>query len=116
MLFFEETINHLFFECLTRRNIWQQVLDWLQITHDLEKWEEELKWIVNSSKGKGWKVQLLKSAAAETVHAIWKYRNDVYFRKTVSNTNIAEDIINTIVYRGWSSPKIREHITHLMLV
>lgn len=79
---FEETINHLFFECLTRRNIWQQVLDWLQITHDLEKWEEELKWIVNSSKGKGWKVQLLKSAAAETVHAIWKYRNDVYFRKS----------------------------------
>jgi hypothetical protein len=31
------------------------------------------------------------------------------------DTKIGENIINTIVYRGWRSPKLREHITHLLI-
>jgi hypothetical protein len=53
------------------------------------------------AKGKGWKARLLKSAAAaEAIYTIWKYRNDVCFGDQVHNTNIEDDIINTIVYRG----------------
>ncbi|XP_045809963.1 uncharacterized protein LOC123904333 [Trifolium pratense] len=111
----DETINHLFFGCIELKNIWHKVLRWLKVDHVPMEWNEELRWITRSSKGKGWKAQLLKSAAAETVYTLWKYRNDVCFGNQVYNTNIDEDIINTIVYRGWRSPKIREHIAHLLI-
>ncbi|CAJ2661953.1 unnamed protein product [Trifolium pratense] len=111
----DETINHLFFGCIELKNIWHKVLRWLKVDHVPMEWNEELRWITRSSKGKGWKAQLLKSAAAETVYTLWKYRNDVCFGNQVYNTNIDEDIINTIVYRGWRSPKLREHIAHLLI-
>jgi hypothetical protein len=62
-----------------------------------------------------WKAQLLKSATAETIYTIWNYRNDVCFGNKVYNTNIDEDIINTIGYRGWRSPNLREHIAQLLI-
>ncbi|MCI25261.1 hypothetical protein A2U01_0046451, partial [Trifolium medium] len=77
--FSEENINHLFFVCTELKLIWQKVLRWLKIDHVPMDWTAELRWITRHSKGKGWKAQLLKSAAAETVYALWKYRNDVCF-------------------------------------
>ncbi|XP_045815732.1 uncharacterized protein LOC123909010 [Trifolium pratense] len=111
----EETINHLFFGCTELKHIWQKVLRWLQVDHVPMEWSAELKWITKHSKGKGWKAQLVKSAAAETIYALWKYRNDVCFGNKVYNTNIDDDIINTIVYRGWRNAKLREHIAHLLI-
>jgi hypothetical protein len=79
------------------------------------EWNDELRWITRLSKGKGWKAQLLKSAAAETIYTFWNYRNDVCFGTRIYNTKIDIEIINTIVYRGWRSPKLREHIAHLLI-
>jgi hypothetical protein len=79
------------------------------------EWNEELRWITSFSKGKGWKAQLLKSAAAETIYTLWNYMNDVCFGNKIYNTHIDEDIINTIVYRCWRSPKLREHIAQLLI-
>ncbi|CAJ2669420.1 unnamed protein product [Trifolium pratense] len=111
----EESINHLFFGCTDMKLVWQKVLQWLQVDHVPMAWSGELRWITRQSKGKGWKAQLLKSAAAETIYALWKYRNDVCFGNKVYNTNIDEDIINTIVYRGWRIAKFRKHIAHLLI-
>ncbi|PNX85548.1 hypothetical protein L195_g041618 [Trifolium pratense] len=96
----EETINHLFFGCTELKVIWQKVLRWLHIDHIPMEWADELRWITRLSKGKGWKAQLLKSAAAETVYTLWNYRNDVCFDNKVYGKKIDEEIINTIVYRG----------------
>jgi hypothetical protein len=78
------------------------------------EWNEELCWITRGSKGKGWRAQLLKSVAAETIYTLWNYRNDFCFGNRVHNTNIEETIINTIVYRGWTHPKLRGHIAQLL--
>jgi hypothetical protein len=75
-------------------------------------YEKHLVQSARHSKGKGWKAHLLKSVAAEAIYTIWKYRNDVCFDNRVHNTNIDEDIVNTIVYRGWMIAKL---IAHLML-
>jgi hypothetical protein len=111
----EESLNHLFFGCIGLRNIWWKVLNWLQIDHVPLEWGEELGWLIRHSKGKGWKAQLLKSAAAEAVYTLWNYRNDTCFGNRTHNTNIDEVIVNTIVYRGWMIVKLRKPLAHLML-
>jgi hypothetical protein len=111
----EESLNHLFFGCIGLRNIWWKVLNWLQIDHVPLEWGEELGWLIRHSKGKGWKAQLLKSAAAEAVYTLWNYRNDTCFGNRTHNTNIDEVIVNTIVYRGWMIAKLRKPLAHLML-
>jgi hypothetical protein len=63
-----ENINDLFFGCIELKSIWQKVLRWLKVDHVPMEWNEELRWITRFSKGKGWKAQLLKSAAAETIY------------------------------------------------
>ncbi|KAK2423649.1 hypothetical protein QL285_034091 [Trifolium repens] len=111
----EETLNHLFFGYHVLKAIWCKVLRWLQLDHVPMEWSAELCWITQQSKGREWKTQLLKSDVAEAVYNIWKYRNDVCFGNQVHNTNIEDDIINTIVYRGWMYPKLRGPLTHLLL-
>jgi hypothetical protein len=111
----EETLNHLFFSCTVMRHVWQKVLQWLHVDHTPLEWTDELIWLTRQSKKKGWKAQLLKVAAAETIYMLWKYRNDICFDNQVHNTKIEEDIINTIVYRGWCYPKLRKHVA-LMLI
>jgi hypothetical protein len=110
----EETINHLFFGCLDFKLIWHKVLLWMQIAHAPLEWNEELAWLTRGCKGKGWKAQLLKGAATETIYTLWNYRNEFCFGDRVHNTKIEEQIINTIVYRGWMYPKLRGHIAQLL--
>jgi hypothetical protein len=107
-------MNHLFFGCPDLKLIWHSVLSWIQIAHAHMEWNEELCWITRGSKGKGWRAQLLKSVAAETIYTLWNYMNDFCFGNRVHNTNIEETIINTIVYRGWLHPKLRGHIAQLL--
>jgi hypothetical protein len=87
----------------------------MNVDHIPLEWHDELQWITRHSKGKGWRAQLLKVAAAETIYMLWKHRNDTCFDNNIHNTNIDEDIINTIVYRGWRCTKLRKHIA-LMLI
>jgi hypothetical protein len=111
----DETTNHLFFGCTIMKDVWQKVLRWMNVDHIPLEWHDELQWITRHSKGKGWRAQLLKVAAAETIYMLWKHRNDTCFDNNIHNTNIDEDIINTIVYRGWRCTKLRKHIA-LMLI
>jgi hypothetical protein len=111
----EESIDHLFFRCHAMKVIWQKVLHWMQIDRTPLDWHDELCWITRHSKGKGWRAQLIKAAAAETIYMLWKYRNDTCFANQVHDRNIDADIINTLVYRGWGHTKLRKHIAILLL-
>ncbi|XP_058766788.1 uncharacterized protein LOC131640380 [Vicia villosa] len=111
----KETLNHLLFTCLGIKPIWNQVLSWIQIRHDPGEWKDGLKWVIQTSKGKGWKTHVLKIAFIETTYACWKYRNERCFNSTEHNRNIVQDIIDVIVYRCWGYPKIKKHISHLIV-
>jgi hypothetical protein len=70
----EETMSHMFFGCTKLKLVWQIDLRWMQVDHDPMDWNDELN---------EWRAQILKSVAAETVYAFWKYRNDTCFGKTI---------------------------------
>ncbi|KAH1256923.1 putative ribonuclease H protein [Glycine max] len=99
----EESIGHLFFDCKITKSIWEQILKWIEVTHEPKTWDVELKWAIRETGKKGWKAKLLKLALTETL-----YENNV-------NRNIVDNIIDNIVYRGWYNNKLRKHIVTLML-
>ncbi|CAK8542095.1 unnamed protein product [Lathyrus sativus] len=110
-----ETIDHLFFECTILRQAWVETLLWIGIPHTPGNWNEEKNWILNCYGGKGWKADLVRLALTETLHELWSFRNDTCFNQKNDNRNCTDRIINNIVYRGWSSPKLRPHIALLMV-
>lgn len=82
-------------------------------------WSESLAWwdgvIILHNKGKGWRVDVLRSAAAETIYDIWRYCNDKCLGNNVDNTKIMNEIIDIIVYSGWYIDRLRTHIANLMM-
>ncbi|XP_058726890.1 uncharacterized protein LOC131598292 [Vicia villosa] len=111
-----ETIQHLFFECEEMRKIWCIILKWIQLEHAPHNWDEELCWIINIGKGKGWKAALLRLAVTETVYGAWAFRNSCCFGNQCESSAIAQGIIDKIVFRGWHSPILKPHIVRLMLI
>lgn len=83
-----KTLQHLMFNCIMMSEIWQYVIKWLQIAHSPIGWNEQLTWVTEHSKGKGWKVFILKCAFVETVYEVWEFRNAYCFGKNFSNDNI----------------------------
>lgn len=55
-------------------------------------------------------------ALADTVYEVWHHLNEICFGYIVNDREIDRKIINDIVYRGWTSPKLRPHITNLLLM
>lgn len=78
------------------------------------KWEYEVKRVLGFNSRNGWRVSMLKLAFTETLYGIWKYRNDVVFHHH-TNSNTYDSIIDFIMYMGWSSKKIKNHIASLMV-
>lgn len=70
--------------------------------------------IIQNIKCKGNRTIILKLAVAESIYETSRYRNDTSFENVVHNKSIAEKVIDTIVYRGWSNRKLRAHIARLM--
>ncbi|XP_058775814.1 uncharacterized protein LOC131650101 [Vicia villosa] len=110
----DESIAHLFFECRDNKDVWCQVLKWIDYAHRPLPWKEELKWITKEATKKGWKTSLLKLAFSETVYGLWYRRNNIVFAKG-THTNIVHSIIDSIVYRSWLSKKLRDHVAQLMM-
>ncbi|XP_058727197.1 uncharacterized protein LOC131598632 [Vicia villosa] len=67
----EESITHLFFECKITKSNWDQVLKWIEVTHEPKAWDEELNWTIQETEKKGWKASLLKLAFTETLYEVW---------------------------------------------
>ncbi|XP_058759906.1 uncharacterized protein LOC131632949 [Vicia villosa] len=111
----EETVEHFFFECSATKRLWTAIMNWLHIHHCPLPWSLELHWILENTKGKGWKAMLFKLAVTEAVHEIWLYRNDSIFNSNTHRNNTVEKIIDCIAYRGWENRKLRLHVANLML-
>ncbi|XP_058762042.1 uncharacterized protein LOC131635435 [Vicia villosa] len=47
-----ESLYHLLFDCNKTRDIWKEVLQWMQVDHNPQRWEHELSWIIHMSKNK----------------------------------------------------------------
>lgn len=111
----KESINHLFFDCQETNRIWRTVLNWIQIPHVASNWNEELEWLSKKCKGKGWKAMVLKCAIAETVYHVWNHRNTIVFGGESNTQHVIDNIINCVSQRLWGSPRLRKHISLLML-
>ncbi|XP_058752400.1 uncharacterized protein LOC131625566 [Vicia villosa] len=109
----DETINHVFFECRITNQIWKDVMDWLQINRQPRGWTEEVNWMIESTKKKGWRAYLLKIACVESVYGIWHHRNENVFDRN-NSISITQDIIDKITYMGWMNQKYRKHVAVLM--
>lgn len=82
---------------------------------NLRNGNDEMCWIVSLSKVKGWRDSIINLAATKTIYGIRRYRNDRCFGISVDNTEIVENIIDMIVYRGWYNERLRSHIAKLMM-
>ncbi|CAL5198754.1 unnamed protein product [Lathyrus oleraceus] len=111
----EETQSHLLFDCVGTKGIWMKVLAWLQIQHIPSGWTQEMKWIIQKTKGKGARAKILKLATTESIYEIWRYMNDKCFGNNVFAQKTYDTIIDTIVYRGWKNKKLRPYVAKLML-
>ncbi|XP_058746135.1 uncharacterized protein LOC131619009 [Vicia villosa] len=111
----DETIDHIFFECVILKWIWQRVLNLPRFQHEPGSWTHEMNWFLLHYRGKGWKADLIRLALAETVYEVWQYQNERCFGHSVNNSDVEGKIINGIVYRGWTSPKLRPHIANLLM-
>lgn len=75
----EEMINHLFFDCRIRKNIWTAILTWMEVDHVPKEWSLEKNWAIEYTRKKGWKANILKRALAETINGIWLHRTNIIF-------------------------------------
>ncbi|CAK8536039.1 unnamed protein product [Lathyrus sativus] len=111
----EENIYHLLFECSCSNIIWSDVLHWMEYYHIPQLWYDELNWIMRHTKCKDWKGRLLMIDIAEMIYGIWQHRNNVCFANNMDSTHVTSNIIDNIVYRGWMQPKLRIHISHMLM-
>ncbi|CAL5204541.1 unnamed protein product [Lathyrus oleraceus] len=111
----EDTLHHLMLTCPSMQSIWKPVLQWLQISHMHLGCEDELSWIMNNRKGKVWKSKILKCAFAKTVYEAWRFRNQHCFGNKIDGVIIGPKVIDIIVFRCWTRPNLRSHISQFML-
>lgn len=68
--------DYQYVECFFTHNSWRKIMAWLDWQWNPKAtWEEHLKWLITSSKGKSTKVQLFKMVYAEIVYLIWSEKN-----------------------------------------
>lgn len=75
----EESKNHLLIYCKVTKEIWKEILHWLEIVREHKGWTKEIVWALKYIKRKGWRANMLKLALTESLHEIWLYRNEIIF-------------------------------------
>ncbi|XP_019242019.1 PREDICTED: uncharacterized protein LOC109222065 [Nicotiana attenuata] len=109
----EETFQHLLSECTYSRNMWNAMLNWIEIQHQIGSWDEEIEWItkvvVNRTKG-----EILVFLFTAVVYQIWKERNNRRFQgiETTYNKSIKE-IVLMLHIRGQQVDKWRKELEKL---
>ncbi|XP_058746522.1 uncharacterized protein LOC131619446 [Vicia villosa] len=109
-----ESNDHLFFNCRIVKDIWQAILDWIEITHVPQDWSVELHWILLNISKKGWKAKILKLAFSEAIYGLWQLQNAIVFYSHHKKNTISL-IVNSITYRGWKYKSIRKHFARFMM-
>ncbi|XP_058783924.1 uncharacterized protein LOC131658672 [Vicia villosa] len=111
----EENADHVFFSCDETMGIWQGILHWLNISHNIQPWSRDINWILAKAKGRGWRARIFHMAVTEAIHEIWLYRNAIVFKNDTYRNNTLNRIKNSVVYMGWRNRRVREHIASLMV-
>ncbi|XP_058732785.1 uncharacterized protein LOC131604357 [Vicia villosa] len=111
-----ESIEHLFYGCSTMKNIWTEILDWIQTSHTPLEWPQELHWLTRSGKGKGIKAGILKLAVAECLYQCWRLRNDVCFGNAQNIDKVVHNIKEAVIHREWSYRKYKEFIARNLML
>jgi hypothetical protein len=68
-----ETINHLFFDCIVAREIWQIISKFFAIPLGTDYLSIARFWLSNKKNA------VLNSVCSATLWCIWKFRNDMIF-------------------------------------
>lgn len=90
-----EMSRHLLHNCKVTRTVWNTLLTMAGYNHIVyARWEDEVRWIVNACRGKGFKQTVLKLLYNGFVFHIWQQRNRVIF----NNAEVSE---TGIVQNGW---------------
>ncbi|XP_058780984.1 uncharacterized protein LOC131655065 [Vicia villosa] len=110
-----EDIDHLFFKCTKLKQVWMNILPWIQVDHVPLPWDRELQWLQTYCKEKGKRVWTMKVAIAETVYHCWSWRNAVCFNTQFDSDHIAHNIIDSIIHRCWLKKKYRDYTAQLMM-
>ncbi|XP_021724905.1 uncharacterized protein LOC110692214 [Chenopodium quinoa] len=84
-----ESVEHLFFQCDFSAQIWSMALKALQFNRNPSPFSNELAWAFKSAKRRFAKHQLFLMYFAESLYAIWLYRNDQIFNQNHINMTAA---------------------------
>ncbi|XP_058776385.1 uncharacterized protein LOC131650703 [Vicia villosa] len=112
---YNEDVQHLFFECSYTKKIWEVVLGWLNISHTVQGWCQERKWLEIFCRSKNWRSKFVQVAIAETIYNVWIERNKMVFSRNYSEGLVMDSIIENTVNRIWVSPKYRERVASLLV-
>ncbi|XP_058784355.1 uncharacterized protein LOC131659139 [Vicia villosa] len=97
------------------RKVWEEVLGWMCIQHNIQVWNQEMQWLIKLCKSRNWRIHFVKIAIAETVYAVLMDRNSKVFSKEIREKNTVNNIIGKIINRIWVYPKYRDRLAHLLL-
>lgn len=111
----DETIHHLIFECSHTKKVWEDVLCYLNTTHNVEGWNQDITWLVKVCKSKNWRRHFVQIVVAETIYAVWLNRNDIVFNSGYRDINIVGSVMEKIVNRIWVFPKYRDRVSHPLM-
>lgn len=76
-----ESLDHLLFYCETTKVMWDSILAWLGYKRKPIGWTNEKLWVIDETKKKGWKPNILKMVVVETVMAFGEVEMTTFLLK-----------------------------------
>ena len=113
-----ESVDHLFFECIFAKSVWQKVQKICLLYRGDMCWQMEVQWWSVFLKGESFATQLRRLVLSATVWHLWQERNSRVFKQTSkTNVQLVAAIVNCVQSTcvSWeSAPKTKENL-ELML-
>ncbi|XP_020258575.1 uncharacterized protein LOC109834980 [Asparagus officinalis] len=88
-----ESRDHLFFDCNFSREIWNNIMDWLQFSWKSCDWNLLMNWFCTRLRGNSFKHGIKRMALSAAIYRIWCERNARIFQ---SKTKGVEQLANNI--------------------
>ena len=94
----DESIDHLFFQCLFVRQVWSKVKNWLGFHRSLTTLKAAVKWVIKEARGTGFQEKMKKLALASTTYFLWEARNLIIFEGKIQSPETVFRKIQISVY------------------
>lgn len=85
-----ETLEHLFFECMVARDVWNGVSRWCGIDRQVGDWNVEKEFLVTQCTTNSGKQRIYRCVVSIVIYHIWKERNQ---RRMQGNKCLVDDIV-----------------------